>query len=178
MVTEPAAAPTERVIVSAYDFGPDGATFAPAITLTITYDPETLAAGVSEEELYLAYWDGSQWVALESTIDTTANTVTAEVSHFTQFALIGAVPAPVVPPVVAPPPVVPPVEEEVVPPEEEVVPPVEEVVPPVEEVVPPVEEVPSAPAAPIAGWVWLIVVLAVAAVIGGAVWLVLRRRAA
>ena len=177
VVTEPAAAPAGTVIVSAYDFGPDGATFSPAmITLTIIYDAESLPDGVSEEELYIAYWDGTQWVAVESTVDTEANTVSAELSHFTQFAVIGTVPPPVVPPVEEP--VVPPVEEPVAPPvEEPVAPPVEEpVVPPVEEPVEevPVEEVPS----PVAWWVWLIVGIVVIAVIGVVIWLVLRRRTA
>ncbi|TSA54392.1 MAG: hypothetical protein D4R38_02405, partial [Dehalococcoidia bacterium] len=88
-VTSPPTPPAENAIVSAYDFGPDGATFEPAITLTMNYTPDTLPEGVNEEELYIAYWDGSQWQILESTVDTTAHTVSAKVSHFTQFAVIG-----------------------------------------------------------------------------------------
>ena len=72
------------------------------ITLTITYDPESLPDGASEEELYIAYWDSTEWVAVESTVDTEANTVSAELSHFTQFAVIGTVTPPVEEPVEEP----------------------------------------------------------------------------
>ncbi|MFC1978044.1 hypothetical protein ACFLWS_07280, partial [Chloroflexota bacterium] len=97
-VTSPPAAPSQRAIALAYDFGPDGATFEPAITLTVSYDPDSLPKGASEGELYIAYWDGSRWVALGSTVDTEANTVLAEISHFTQFALMGKLSPPVPPP--------------------------------------------------------------------------------
>jgi len=88
-VTSPPAPPSQRAIVSAYDFGPDGATFEPAITLTMSYDLEALPERVIENELYIVYWDGLQWLDLESTVDTEANTVSAKISHFTQFAVIG-----------------------------------------------------------------------------------------
>ena len=88
-VTSPPAPPAKNAIVSAYDFGPDGATFEPAITLTMNYTPDTLPEGVNESELYIACWDGSQWQTLDSTVDTTTHTVTAKVSHFSQFAVMG-----------------------------------------------------------------------------------------
>jgi hypothetical protein len=91
-VTSPPAPPSNRAIMSAYDFGADGATFTPAITLTMSYDPATLSEGASETELYIAYWDGSQWVALDTTVDTTAHTLSAEVSHFTTFAILAKLP--------------------------------------------------------------------------------------
>jgi len=90
----PPAAPEDTVIIGlAYDFGPDGATFDPAITLTYTYDPESLTEGVSGEDLVIAFYDeaAGEWVVLDSVVDTGNNTVTASVSHFTTFALIGAV---------------------------------------------------------------------------------------
>ncbi|GAI51635.1 unnamed protein product, partial [marine sediment metagenome] len=111
------------IIGLAYDFGPDGATFDPAITLEYTYDPDDFPEDVAEEDLVLAYYDedADEWVELDCVVDTENNTITADVEHFTTFAIIGAV--------------TPPEEEEVVPPEEE------EVVPPEEEeVVPPEEE--------------------------------------
>ncbi|MFC2021610.1 carboxypeptidase regulatory-like domain-containing protein [Chloroflexota bacterium] len=91
-VTSPSAPPSESAIVSAYNFDPDGATFEPAITLTTSYDLEALLEQVTEDELYIAYWDGSQWQGLESTVDAKADTVSAKISHFTQFAVIGKLP--------------------------------------------------------------------------------------
>jgi len=86
------------VIGVVYDLGPDGATFEPAVTLTIAYDPEKVPEGVTEDKLYLAYWDGSQWQALEGTVDTDAKTISADISHFTQFAVLGQLPPPPSPP--------------------------------------------------------------------------------
>jgi hypothetical protein len=80
--------PAETGIVSAFDFEPQGATLSPPITLTVSYDPTALPPGVAEEDLYIAYWDGSKWIALESTVDAPAHKVSARVSHFTPFALM------------------------------------------------------------------------------------------
>lgn len=79
---------------SVYDFGPDGATFEPAITLIFTYDPALLPKGVSYKCLVIAMWDKAtgKWVLLDSTVNT--NTVTAQVRHFTAFAILaGTAPA-------------------------------------------------------------------------------------
>ena len=90
----PPAPPPHSAIVLSYDLGPDGATFEPAITMTLTYDPEALPEGVMEDELFIAYWDGSVWISLETTVDAEANTVSAKVSHFSHFAVIGELPPP------------------------------------------------------------------------------------
>ena len=103
IMDEPPAPPEDtHVIGLAYDFGPDGATFDPAITLEFSYDPADIPEGVAEEDLVLAYYDEAvgEWVELEGcVVDTENNTITASVSHFTTFAIIGAVtplPAPAV----------------------------------------------------------------------------------
>ncbi|MFC1983654.1 right-handed parallel beta-helix repeat-containing protein [Chloroflexota bacterium] len=152
----PPAVPSGKAIVMAYNFGPNGASFTPVITLTAAYDPQGLPQGVAERDLYIAYWDGSQWLTLETTVNTEANTVSCQLSHFTTFAVISAVTT----------------EEEVVPEEEEVVPEEEEVVPEEEEVVPEEEEV------GLAWWIWLIVGIAAAAAIGVTAWQVMIRRRA
>jgi predicted lipoprotein with Yx(FWY)xxD motif len=81
-------------VIAAYDFGPDGTTFDPSITLTISYDPAVLPEGVAEADLHIAMFDGTDWVALASTVDTAANTISASVGHFTRFAALGAMPPP------------------------------------------------------------------------------------
>jgi len=83
-----------------YDFGPDGATFDPPIALTISYDPSLITEGVLEEDLVIAYYDedAEKWVELDSVVDTEANTISAKVSHFTAFAVLGY--EVVVPPVI------------------------------------------------------------------------------
>ncbi|GAI99509.1 unnamed protein product, partial [marine sediment metagenome] len=84
------------IIELAYDFGPDGATFDPAITLEYTYDPAEIPEDVAEEDLVLAYYDedADEWVELDCVVDTENNTIMADVEHFTTFAIIGTVTLP------------------------------------------------------------------------------------
>lgn len=79
-----------HVIGLAFDLGPDGATFVPPLILTFEYDPASCPKGVDEEDLVIAYFDvlRQEWVPLESTVDTENNTITAEVSGFTYFAIL------------------------------------------------------------------------------------------
>jgi hypothetical protein len=51
-----------------------------------------IPAGVVEADLFIAYYDVAtgQWVSLPSAVDTENNTITAEVSHLTQFAILAA----------------------------------------------------------------------------------------
>jgi hypothetical protein len=69
--------------------GPSESNFNPALTLTVKYDEASLPGGILEENLYIAYWTGTIWSALNSTVDTQANTVSAPVAHFTMFAILG-----------------------------------------------------------------------------------------
>ncbi len=85
--TNPPAAADNSTLLSAYSFSPSGAVFAPAATMTLEYDVSSVPAGVSESNLYIAYWDGSTWQAISSTVDITNKLVSAPVSHFTIFAL-------------------------------------------------------------------------------------------
>ena len=97
-LTTPPTPPDYVRVGSAYECGPSGATFEPAIAMTFTYEAADIPTGVSEEDLVLAYWDGDTWVMLTTTVNTVANTVTADVAHFTTFAII----APAAPPLPAP----------------------------------------------------------------------------
>ena len=79
-----------RVIkATAFEFGPSGTTFAKPVVLKIKYDPANLAPGTEQSalELYSLTSSGSQVVA-GSTVDLTSKVVTAEVSHFSAYALL------------------------------------------------------------------------------------------
>jgi len=107
--TSPPLPPKDASIIGlAYDFGPDGTTFTPPITLTRSYDPDDIPEGVAEEALVLAWYDevAGEWVELDCVVDTGNNTITASIEHFTTFAIIGAVIPSVTPPVSAPAPAV------------------------------------------------------------------------
>jgi hypothetical protein len=60
--------PKGKTVIAAYTLGPDGATFDLYLTLTLKYS--TLAAGVAENTLDIYYYDGSQWQALNGTVNT------------------------------------------------------------------------------------------------------------
>ncbi|MBI2829844.1 MAG: hypothetical protein HYX81_01650, partial [Chloroflexi bacterium] len=110
------AAPQGGAVMSSIDFGPDGATFEPGISLTMSYDPAKIPSGAKEDDLYIAYWDGAKWAKVDSKVDKSAKTISASVTHFTAFGVIGVPPAaPPPPPAPTPqptptptPPVVPP----------------------------------------------------------------------
>ena len=89
--SSPPAAPQNARLIAAYELAPSNSTFEPAITLTIKYDPASLPPQVDESSLFIAFWTGSVWNSLPSTVDTSNNTVSAAVSHFTVFALLGNV---------------------------------------------------------------------------------------
>lgn len=88
---DPADPPEKSDVVGlVYDFGPDGATFDPAVSLTFEYSESKIPDGVAEENLVVAYWDeeDEEWIELEGTVDQENNTVTAEISHFTDFTIL------------------------------------------------------------------------------------------
>ena len=89
--TSPPAAPDDASVVhEIYDFQPDGVTFSPPANLTIDYDEDDIPDGVAEGNLVVARWDETigEWVILDTTVDTDENTVTAPVSHFTNFTIL------------------------------------------------------------------------------------------
>jgi hypothetical protein len=79
-----------RIIVAAFEYGPNGSTFSPPINLSIQYDPALLPKGVLEQDLVLAYYDIQQktWVDVDCKVDPANHTVIAQVSHFTLFAIM------------------------------------------------------------------------------------------
>ncbi len=98
MADPPSAPANANRVGLTYDLKPDGATFVPPITLTFTYDPDDIPAGVDEEDLVIAIWDedagdAGEWVVLEGcTVDPATNTISAPVSHFTAFTILAYVP--------------------------------------------------------------------------------------
>jgi Tol biopolymer transport system component len=92
VVPEAAAAGDSRLIAgSTYQFGPDGTTFRAPVTLRLAYDPALLPAGVSEQHLHVVTRDaqGGEWTEVPgSTVDVATKTVTAAVTHFSEYGLM------------------------------------------------------------------------------------------
>jgi len=81
-----------------YGAFPNGAIFIPPATLQYSYAPNDIPEGIAEESLVIACCDqtSGEWIELYCVVDTEANTITAELSHFFNPAVLGyeAVPTP------------------------------------------------------------------------------------
>ena len=79
-----------NIISQMYDFGPSGATFNPAATINLQYDPKDIPTDVSESNLVIGYYDNitADWITLASIVDTTTHNVTAQTGHFSLFAVL------------------------------------------------------------------------------------------
>ncbi len=63
-------------------------TFSKDVTLSFTYTDEEIA-NLDEDSLKVYRWNGTEWVALPSTVNKATNTVSATTSQFSNFALMG-----------------------------------------------------------------------------------------
>ncbi len=92
MANPPAPYGDASIIGLAYELGPDGANFSPPATLTFTYNPSLIPAGVSEGNLRLASWDNDlgEWGTIECFVDPEADTTAAQLAHFSAYAIIAA----------------------------------------------------------------------------------------
>ncbi|MDY6965114.1 MAG: NosD domain-containing protein [Halobacteriota archaeon] len=70
--------------IYACNIAPNGATFDPAITIIFEFDSYDLSEG---ETVVIKVWNDTEWLPLETKVDTATNTASVEVSHFTVFAL-------------------------------------------------------------------------------------------
>jgi hypothetical protein len=72
---------------------PDDAQPLKPYTITLTYDPANLPAGVQATDLGLYYYDedAAQWVSVTSDVGETAHTVTASPQRFGRFGILAEV---------------------------------------------------------------------------------------
>ena len=78
------------VTPTAFDFGPDGSSFAEPVTLTLGYKQSEIPDGVDESELVMlaSSHDSAEMVPVAgSTVDSEANTITATISGFSTYAM-------------------------------------------------------------------------------------------
>ncbi|HUQ98221.1 MAG TPA: GDSL-type esterase/lipase family protein [Gemmatimonadaceae bacterium] len=74
---------------TAFDFGPSGTQFTTPVTVTIKYDPATVASDSPESGLQLYEVQGATWrVVPGSTVNLTTKTVTGAVSRFSTYAVL------------------------------------------------------------------------------------------
>jgi hypothetical protein len=83
MWQSPQEAGTNPTVVGpVVDFGPEGTTFSEPVTVSIPYSQMALPAGVSEDSIVPAYWNGQTWVAVFGTVDKSADTVSVRLKDF------------------------------------------------------------------------------------------------
>jgi hypothetical protein len=84
------------IVGQPYELSPDGASFDHSVSLSCSYDPAEIPDGVTEEELYLAYYDedSGQWLELSSVVDTENDVVTALIDHLSVFSVLAPIPPP------------------------------------------------------------------------------------
>jgi hypothetical protein len=78
--------------VAAYEFLPSGLLFNKTVTIKLVYsdaDQDGIVDGtnINEKDLGIMWWDGYIWRYIGGNVDTTLNVVTAQVQHFTIYAL-------------------------------------------------------------------------------------------
>ncbi len=87
--------PGMSLVGNVYDFQPAGATFSPAIPLTIMYNENELPKDATPDMLCIALWDSASktYQPVPFTIDKKKHVLTALISHFSRYTLL-ALPRP------------------------------------------------------------------------------------
>jgi hypothetical protein len=83
----PKGVPPNRTVLLAYRFAPETIAFDPPINMTVSYNLKTLPAKALEDNLSVSYWDGSQWVALETSADPLSKTLSVRLARLGDYAL-------------------------------------------------------------------------------------------
>jgi uncharacterized repeat protein (TIGR01451 family) len=79
-----------KMVSHIFDLGPSGTTFATPSTLTLPYDESELPAGASEGSLaiYRHTSAGGSWERVGGDVDTTTNTVSVQIDHLSEYAVM------------------------------------------------------------------------------------------
>ena len=88
--------PEGHYLLAAFDFEPDGATFSPAMEVTLCYNPDDIPEGMSAENIVIAVLDEEtgEWSFISGTVDAESNTITFSINDFTIYGVIAAPAAP------------------------------------------------------------------------------------
>ncbi|MGA9048737.1 MAG: hypothetical protein WB588_07085 [Dehalococcoidia bacterium] len=98
-IASPPAPPAGSGLIAAYSFGPENSSFSPPFNLTIKYDPSQITPDMTESGLYISAFAASEnWTQLPSTVDIQHKMVTAQIAHFSIYALLAKEATNTVPP--------------------------------------------------------------------------------
>lgn len=91
-VDSPAVLPSGfRLVGKVYEITPDGATFAPGITLTLTYEAAEIPEGTDINSLTIITYNPTtaKWEILPSTLDKAKSSAATTIGHFSIYAIAG-----------------------------------------------------------------------------------------
>lgn len=83
--------------VAVYKFGPEGLVFNKPVTIQLHYpdadnDGKVDGTEIQEANLEIKLWDGVEWISMGGTVDTDLNVVSAQMMHFSIYAVYPASP--------------------------------------------------------------------------------------
>ncbi|MCX6005212.1 MAG: hypothetical protein NT082_06025 [Chloroflexi bacterium] len=88
VLSESDTRPKNAVMIGkVYDFGPDGTEFDKPVQVTLPYDKSLIKSKDDANKIQLAYYNGENWVAVPSTVDTAKSTVSAQITGFPGLAM-------------------------------------------------------------------------------------------
>ena len=89
-ITSLHAPPPGYSIVCAFDCGPDGATFNPPFTATVTISPGMLPSGFDASSLHVAWFDSNSgtWNFITGTFNPSTQKFSFSISHFCIYAVL------------------------------------------------------------------------------------------
>jgi hypothetical protein len=92
--------PDYKMVSHVFDVGPSGTTFTTPSTLTLPYDENELPAGVSEDNLaiYRRTSAGGSWERVGGNVDKMANTVSVQIDHLSEYAVMVSIGGEAAPP--------------------------------------------------------------------------------
>ncbi len=69
---------------------PEGSVFIPSGKLTLEYDPTSFDTAMNDKDLVIAYYnvETGKWIELRSSVDTEDHTITADLDHFSIYAIM------------------------------------------------------------------------------------------
>jgi alpha-tubulin suppressor-like RCC1 family protein len=89
ILTSIPAAQSGTIIIGGYTLTPEGAIFSPSISMIFKYTASRLPFRVDQNSLYIALHNGNQWTKVNSLLNIQEGTVTAQITHFSVYALVG-----------------------------------------------------------------------------------------
>ena len=86
----PAPPPGITPIGPVFNLGPDDTNFDPPMVITFHYDDLDVPPGVSETSLRICFYNEATgaWIECECTIDIVNNTITASITHFSNYTIM------------------------------------------------------------------------------------------